>query len=86
MSNFPSPRAVEAVLKSYLASQGRANAFLSVQQMPGKKDDELIYIITTESPLASQLQVFIEGRIGRRCPYAQGSFLLHGVDAKRLLD
>jgi hypothetical protein len=82
--NFPSPRAVEVALKSHLARQGRAKAFVNVQQIPGKKDD-LIYIITTESSLASQLQSFLEDRIGRRCPYTEGSFLLHGTDAERLL-
>ena len=64
-------------------SQGRMKAFVSVQQVPGKKDP--IYIITTESSLASSLQSFLEGRVGRRCPYVQGSFLVHGAEAERLL-
>jgi hypothetical protein len=64
-------------------SQGRLKPFVNVQQMPGKK--EPIYIITTESSLASLLQSFLEARIGRRCPYVQGSFLVHGGEAERLL-
>jgi hypothetical protein len=84
MSDFPSPRAVEAVLKAHLISKGRVNAFVNVQQIPGKKDGP-IYIITTESSLASLLQPFLEARIGRRCPYVQGSFLMHGEQAERLL-
>ncbi len=58
-------------------------AFVNVQQIPGKNDP--IYVITTESSLASLLQQFLEARVGRRCPYAQGSFLLHGAEAERLL-
>ena len=65
-------------------SKGHTKAFVNVQQMPGKKDDP-IYIITTESSLASLLEPFLELRTGRRCPYVQGSFLLHGADAERLL-
>jgi hypothetical protein len=84
MTKFATSRAIEAALKSHLASQGRGAAFVNVQQMPGRKGD-LIYIITTESSLASLLQSFIERRIGRDCPYTQGSFLLHGADAERLL-
>jgi hypothetical protein len=56
---------------------------VSVQQMPGKSDP--LYIVTTESSLALLLQSFLEERIGRGCPYTQGSFVLHGADAKRLL-
>jgi hypothetical protein len=57
---------------------------VNVQQMPGKQDGP-IYIITTESSLASLLEPYLEVRTGRRCPYVQGSFLLHGVDAERLV-
>ena len=84
VSDFPSPRAVQAALRAHLISKGRVNAFVNVQQIPGKKDDP-IYIITTESSLASLLQPFLEARIGRRCPYVQGSFLVHGEQAERLL-
>ena len=54
-------------------SQGRVKALVNVQQMPGKQ--EPIYIITIESSLASLLQLFLEARVGRRCPYVHGSFL-----------
>jgi len=64
-------------------SKGHTKPFVSVQQMPGKEHP--IYIITTESSLASLLQPFLEARIGRGCPYVQGSFLVHGGEAKRLL-
>jgi hypothetical protein len=84
VSNFPNPRAVEAALRAHLMSRGRLNAFVNVQQIPGKKDGP-IYIITTESSLASLLQPFLEARIGRRCSYVQGSFLVHGEQAERLL-
>ena len=84
MKSFPSARAVEAALRLHLVSKGHTNAFVNVQQMPGKEDD-LIYIITTESSLASLLEPFLEARIGHRCPYTQGSFLLHGAEAERLL-
>jgi len=84
MSDFPSPRTVEAALKAHLISKGRLNAFVNVQQIPGRKDDP-IYIITTESSLASLLQTFLEARIGRRCPYVEASFLVHGQQAERLL-
>jgi len=83
MSDFPSPRAVEAALRIHLASQGRTKAFVDVQQLPGK--DAPIYVITIESSLASTVQQFLEARIGRHCPYTQGSFLVHGADANRLL-
>jgi hypothetical protein len=83
MSGFASPRAVEAALSIHLMSKGRMKAFVNVQQMPGKQDP--IYIITTESSLASLLQPFLEARIGRHCPYVQGSFLVHGGEAERLL-
>ncbi len=62
----------------------RVNAFVNVQQIPGKEDDP-IYIITTESSLASLLQPFLEARIGRSCEYVQGSFLVHGEQAEHLL-
>jgi hypothetical protein len=83
MSSFANPQAVEAALRVHLMTQGRMKAFVNVQQVPGKK--EPIYIITTESSLASLLQSFLEARIGRRCPYVQGSFLVHGAEAERLL-
>jgi len=83
MSGFPSPRAIGAAIRIHLASQGRTKAFVDVQQVPGK--DAPIYIITTESSLASTVQPFLEARIGRRCPYNQGSFLVHGAEAERLL-
>ena len=65
-------------------STGHTRVFVDVQQMPGKKDDP-IYIVTTESSLASILEAFLEARTGRRCPYLQGSFMLHGAEAQRLL-
>jgi hypothetical protein len=83
MGSFANPQAVEAALRIYLMSQGRLKAFVNVQQVPGEKDP--IYIITTESSLASLLQSFLEARIGRRCLYAQGYFLVHGAEAERLL-
>jgi hypothetical protein len=83
MGGFASPQAVEAALRIHLESKGRMKAFVNVHQMPGKKDP--IYIITTESSLASLLQPFLEAHIGRRCPYVQGSFLVHGAEAERLL-
>jgi hypothetical protein len=83
MSRFPNARSVELILKTHLERQGRAKAFVSVQQMPGKSDP--LYIITTESSLALLLQSFLEERIGRGCPYTQGSFVLQGADVKRLL-
>jgi ABC-type antimicrobial peptide transport system ATPase subunit len=43
-----------------------------------------IYIITTESSLASLLEQFIEVCVGPRCPYAQVSFLVHRAEAERL--
>ena len=64
-------------------SKGRMKAFVNVQQMPGKEHP--IYIITTESSLSSLLRPFLEVRIGRDCPYVQGSFLVHGREAERLL-
>jgi hypothetical protein len=84
MSDFPSPRAVEAALRVHLISRGRTSAFVNVQQIPGKRDGPL-YIITTESSLASLLQPFLEARIGGHCPYVEGSFLVHGEQAERLL-
>lgn len=84
MSDFPTARAVEAALKLHLSAKGRANAFVNVQKIPGKNDDP-IYIITIESSLASVLQPFLEARIGRGCPYVEGSFLVHGEQAARLL-
>ena len=83
MSRFPSSRAIEFALKNYLASKGRVKAYLNVQQMPGK--DGPLYIVTTESALASLVQPYLEQHIGRACPYAQGSFVLHGADAERLV-
>jgi hypothetical protein len=84
MSGFASPKAVETALKIHLMRKGAMKAFVSVQQVPGKR--EPIYIITTESSLAPLLQEFLEERLGHRCPYDQGSFLVHGHEAERLLD
>jgi len=83
MNDFASPRDIEASLKIHLVGQGVATPFVNVHQMPGKEAP--IYVITTESSLASLLQQFLEARIGRSCPYAQGYFLLHAREAKRLL-
>ena len=84
VSDFADPRAVEAALRNHLDSKGRLKAFVNVQQVRGEKDP--IYIITTESSLASLLESFLEARIGRKCPYyAQGCFLVHGAEADRLL-
>jgi hypothetical protein len=67
----------------HLRSKGYRKPFVSVQQMPGTEGP--IYIITTESSLASLLQPFLEARIDRPCPYEQGSFLVYGDEAERLL-
>ena len=83
VKDFANPRAVETALRIHLDSKRRRNAFVNVQQIPGGKDP--IYIITTESSLASLLVSFLEARLGRKCPYVQGSFLVHGAEADRLL-
>ena len=84
MKSFPSARAVEAALRLNLVSKGHTKAFVNVQQVPSEKGDP-IYIITTESSLASLLEPFLETRIGRRCPYSEGSFLVHGAEAENLV-
>lgn len=83
VNDFADPRTVEAALRIHLDSKGRLKAYVNVQQIPGGKGP--IYIITTESSLASLLESFLEARIGRKCPYVQGSFLVHGAEADRLL-
>ena len=72
MNDFASPRDIEASLKIHLMGQDVATPFVNVHQMPGKEAP--IYVVTTESSLASLLQQFLEARTGRSCPYAQGFF------------
>jgi hypothetical protein len=78
------PKSSDGKTKVSQIGRGRTSAFVNVQQIPGKRDGPL-YIITTESSLASLLQPFLEARIGGHCPYVEGSFLVHGEQAERLL-
>ena len=60
MNDFASPRDIEASLKIHLMGQDVATPFVNVHQMPGKEAP--IYVVTTESSLASLLQQFLEAR------------------------
>ena len=84
MSEFINPAAVKMAIKAYLAiSHRRPNAFVGVQLMPG--DKRSIYVITTEAVFVSQVQTLLEERLGRSCPYVQGSFLVYGNEVGRIV-
>ena len=84
MNEFPSPQAVEEVLKAYLVGKGWANSFVNVMEMSGKTGDRT-YVVTVQPVLASVLQPFLEARLSQHCPYVLGSFLIDGEQVKRLL-
>jgi hypothetical protein len=55
----------------------------SVQLMPG--GTLLVYIITIEASLLPPVRALLEDRLGRKCEYVQGSFLVYGNEVDRLL-
>ncbi len=51
--------------------------------MPGGK--QMVYVITIEASLLPPVRALLEDRLGRRCDYVQGSFLVYGNEVDRLL-
>jgi hypothetical protein len=85
MSELVSPAAVKAAIKAHLVFHShRPNAFVDVQLMPGGKQP--IYVITIEASLLPPVRALLEDRLGRRCEYVQGSFLVYGDEVHRLLN
>jgi hypothetical protein len=84
MSDFVSPAAVKAAIKAHLVFHShRPNAFVDVQLVPGGKQP--IYVITIEASLLPPVRALLEDRLGRRCSYDQGSFLVYGNEIHLLL-
>ena len=84
MSNFVSPAAVKAAIKAHLLFHSqRRNAFVDVQLMPGGKQP--VYVITIEASLLPPVRALLEDRLGRRCEYVQGSFLVYANEVARLV-
>ena len=84
MSDLISAAAVKAAIKAHLVFHShRPNAFVDVQLMPGGK--HIVYVITIEATLLPPVRALLEDRLGRRCDYVQGSFLVYGNEVGRLL-
>jgi hypothetical protein len=84
MSEFASAAAVKAAIKAHLVFHSqRSNAFVDVQLMPGGKQP--VYVITIEASLLPPVRALLEDRLGRKCEYVQGSFLVYGNEVDRLL-
>jgi hypothetical protein len=84
MSGLVSAAAVKAVIKAHLVFHSqRPNAFVDVQLMPGGKQQ--VYVVTIEASLLPPVRTLLEDRLGRKCEYVQGSFLVYGDEVHRLL-
>jgi hypothetical protein len=84
MSDRISAAAVKAAIKAHLVFHThRPNALVDVQLMPGGK--QIIYVITIDATLLPPVRTLLENRLGRRCDYVQGSFLVYGNELDRLL-
>jgi hypothetical protein len=84
MNALVSAAAVKAAIKAHLVFHSqRSNAFVDVQLMPGGK--QIVYVITIEATLLPPVRTLLEDRLGRRCDYVQGSFLVYGSEVDRLL-
>jgi hypothetical protein len=51
--------------------------------MPGGKQQ--VYVVTIEASLLPPVRTLLEDRLGRKCEYVQGSFLVYGDEVHRLL-
>jgi hypothetical protein len=51
--------------------------------MPG--GNHPVYVITIEASLLPPVRALLEDRLGRRCEYVEGSFLVYGNEVHRLL-
>jgi hypothetical protein len=56
---------------------------VDVQLMPGGKQP--IYVVTIEASLLPPVRALLEDRLGRKCEYVEGSFLVYGNEVDRLL-
>jgi len=84
MSDFVSPGAVKAAIKAHLVFHSqRPNAFVDVQLIPGGKQS--VYVITIDASLLPPVRALLEDRLGRRCPYVEGSFLVYDNEVSGLL-
>ena len=84
VNEFVSPAAAKAAIKARLVFHcHRPNAFVDVQLMPGGKQP--IYVITIEASPLPQVQALLEDRLGRKCEYVQGSFLVYGNEVDQQL-
>jgi hypothetical protein len=84
MSDLTSAAAVKAAIRAHLVFHShKPNAFVDVQLMPGGKQP--VYVITIEASLLPPVRALLEDRLGRKCEYLQGSFLLYGNEVARLL-
>jgi hypothetical protein len=84
MNDLISAAAVKAAIKAHLVFHShKPNAFVDVQLVPGGK--QMVYVITIEASLLPPVRALLEDRLGRRCDYVQGSFLVYGNEVGRLL-
>jgi len=84
MGSLVSAAAVKAAIRAHLVFHShRPNAFVDVQLMPAGK--QIVYVITIEASLLPPVRALLEDRLGRKCEYLQGSFLLYGNEVARLL-
>jgi hypothetical protein len=84
MSDLVSAAAVKAAIKAHLVFHShKPNAFVDVQLMPGGK--QMVYVITIEASLLPPVRALLEARLGRKCEYIQGSFLVYGNEVAQLL-
>ena len=58
------------------------NAFVDVRLMPGGKQPVYVMI---EASLLPPVRALLKDRLRRKCEYVQGSFLVYGNEADRLL-
>jgi hypothetical protein len=84
MNDLISAAAVKAAIKAHLVFHShKPNAFVDVQLMPAGK--QIVYVITIEASLLPPVRTLLEDRLGRKCEYVQGSFLVYGNEVGGLL-
>jgi hypothetical protein len=82
-NNVPSPNAVKTIIKAHVSLHGgRSSPFVDVHMIPGEK--EHVYVITTETGIALKVQNLLESRLRRKCPYANGAFLVYESEIDEL--
>jgi len=84
MSDLISAAALRAAIKAHLVFHShKPNAFVDVQLVPG--GDQPVYVITIDVTLLPPVRALLEDRLGRRCDYVEGSFLIYGNEVHQIV-